>query len=211
MDLIKRFDTFIFDFDGTIADTLPICFESFREVFKKYNGASLSNQTIESWFGPSEAGIIKNNISNPEDFEQAIALYYSVYEQRHDDLVRSHKEIIEMLNHLLLDGKKIAIVTGKGRKSFEISIDKLNLVPYFVYSVTGDDVIYPKPHPEGILKTLRHLNSEHDQSVYFGDSDADILAAKNSSIISVGVQWFYDKKFSYPPDFVSKTPMDILV
>lgn len=50
MDLLKRYNTFIFDFDGTLADTLPICFESFRQVFIKYNGVSLSNQTIESWF-----------------------------------------------------------------------------------------------------------------------------------------------------------------
>ncbi|KAF1304251.1 MULTISPECIES: HAD family hydrolase [Enterococcus] len=209
MDLLKRYNTFIFDFDGTLADTLPICFESFRQVFIKYNGVSLSNQTIESWFGPSEAGIIKNNLTNPDAFSDALALYYSIYQQEHSKFVKENPEITAMLAKLSASKKNIAVVTGKGRISYDISMQCLGLKKVIAFSVTGDDVIQPKPHQEGILKALDYFQAKTETAVYFGDSNADIQAANNAQVYSIGVKWFYPRSFSYQPDRYSFVPMDI--
>lgn len=77
----------LFDFDGTIADTLPICFYSFQKVFSKYDHRSLSHQDIIDMFGPSEVGIIQQNLINKSQIKDAIHDYYVYYEKEHPNLV----------------------------------------------------------------------------------------------------------------------------
>lgn len=55
----------IFDFDGTLANTLPLCFEAFRQVFKTFDNRDLTNNEIKAMFGSSETGIIRNNLIYP--------------------------------------------------------------------------------------------------------------------------------------------------
>lgn len=54
----------IFDFDGTLANTLPICFYAFQHVFKEFDNKDLSSEEIKAMFGPSETGIIRDNLSH---------------------------------------------------------------------------------------------------------------------------------------------------
>ncbi|ANY69324.1 hypothetical protein BBD42_24685 [Paenibacillus sp. BIHB 4019] len=210
MKLLDQYDIFIFDFDGTIADTLPLCFESFRQVFGKYNGVLLSDKEIESWFGPSEVGIIKNNLTQQENLGSAIELYYQVYEKEHERLVNKSLSVNAMLNTLLDHKKDVGIVTGKGRRSFDISLNKLELAKYFSFCITGDDVSHPKPDKEGIQKILSYYNTPNIKAVYFGDSNADIEAARNANVASVGVSWFLDNKFYTNPDYISLHPLDLM-
>ncbi|WP_251081456.1 HAD family hydrolase, partial [Frankia sp. Mgl5] len=82
---------------------------------------------------------------------------------------------------------KLGIVTGKGSNSAEISIAQLQLAPFFPVVITGDDVAEPKPHPEGILLAMKLLQAEPQTTLYVGDSDSDIKAAKAAGVTSVGV------------------------
>jgi len=66
----------IFDFDGTLANTLPICYYAFQNVFKQFNNKVLTSEEIKAMFGPSETGIIRENLINTNK-EQAIEMYYS--------------------------------------------------------------------------------------------------------------------------------------
>ncbi|MFY8331167.1 HAD family hydrolase [Vagococcus carniphilus] len=207
---LDRYDTFIFDFDGTIADTLPLCFDSFRQVFLTFNNEEMSDDNIESWFGPSEIGIIENNLKNKADSKRAVDLYYDLYKKNHSSFVKQKKEINSLLLALISSGKKIAIVTGKGRISYDISIKELELEKFIDYSIASEDVVNPKPNGEGIIKTVNHFDTSLEKAIYFGDSNADILAANDAGIDSVGVSWFYPKTFDVSPTFLSASPIDII-
>lgn len=63
----------IFDFDGTVADTLPLCIEAFRRSIEPLAGKALSDQDIVSTFGPTEDGTIRALV--PEHYEQALQDY----------------------------------------------------------------------------------------------------------------------------------------
>ncbi|MBL2346880.1 HAD family hydrolase, partial [Klebsiella pneumoniae] len=54
--------TIIFDFDGTLADTLPLCYYSFQNVFWQFDNKKITEAEILSMFGPSEVGIIHENL-----------------------------------------------------------------------------------------------------------------------------------------------------
>ncbi|MFD0695422.1 HAD family hydrolase [Paenibacillus sp. GCM10027628] len=62
----------LFDFDGTLADTLPSSFAAFRTVFKKYDRQDVTNDMLVSMFGPTEDEIISMNFNNKELVQKAI-------------------------------------------------------------------------------------------------------------------------------------------
>lgn len=89
----------IFDFDGTIANTLPICYYSFQSVFKEFDNRDLSNEDIKAMFGPSETGIIRENLIHLNK-EQAIEMYYEKYLENHLQLVKPNLEMDELLKYI---------------------------------------------------------------------------------------------------------------
>ena len=71
----------IFDFDGTIADTLPAIFTAFRYCLQNHLGRELSDQEIEELFGPSEEGVIKRLL--PDRWQSCYADYLAEYRRNH--------------------------------------------------------------------------------------------------------------------------------
>jgi len=197
----------IFDFDGTLADTLPICFYAFQKVFKEFDNKNLSAAEIKGMFGPSETGIIKNNLINPKK-EEAIEYYYEKYSEHHKNLVRINLEILELLNFLRKLDMKIGIFTGKAKRSLDISLKALNMDGFFDVVITGDDVIKPKPDSEGLLKCLSLLEVDNSDAIYIGDSDADIIAGVKANVFTIGVQWLAEYQaaaFSEQPNLIIKS------
>lgn len=192
----------IFDFDGTLADTLPICFYSFQAVFKEFDNIDLTEDEIKSMFGPSETGIIRENLIH-SNHDQAIELYYEKYNEQHRELVLDNQKINDLLLQLKSAGYRLGIVTGKARRSLLISLECLKMNDLFDVIITGDDVDQPKPHAEGIYKALEHLGIKNAEATFLGDSDADILAGKQADIQTVGVQWlpnYQTLEFTVQPD-----------
>ncbi|MDP4083303.1 MAG: HAD family hydrolase [Bacillota bacterium] len=202
----------IFDFDGTLADTLPVCFYAFQAVFKEFDNLEISSEKIKSMFGPSETGIIRENLLN-QNFDEAIEIYYEKYLEQPQGLVSNNEEIINLLKHLKREGYKVGIVTGKARRSLDISLDCLGMKDFFDVMISGDDVTQPKPHPEGINKVLAQLNIQNNEAVFLGDSDADIQAGKQANVYTIGVQWlpnYQTFEFSIEPDQIFRSVKDFI-
>lgn len=74
--------------------------------------------------------------------------------------------------------------------------------------ITGDDVVNPKPHLEGLMKALAQLNINNTDAVFLGDSDADILAGKQANVHTIAVQWletYQTLEFSVEPHQIMKS------
>lgn len=194
----------IFDFDGTLANTLPICYYAFQHVFKEFDNRDLSSEEIKAMFGPSETGIIRENLKNM-DKDQAIEMYYAKYSENHEKLVEHNHEINQLIRDLKDNGIKLGIVTGKARRSLDLSLKALQMESFFDVMITGDDVINPKPDPEGVLKALSFLGVENHEAMFVGDSDADIHAGVQANVLTIGVQWLPDYQsleFTIEPDSI---------
>jgi len=204
--------TVLFDFDGTIADTLPFCFTAFRSTFSTFLQKEYSDENIVSLFGPTEIEMIRAEIPGGHH-EEAIEHFYRVYteEQRR---VQNPPKILQMVRMFHQTGIKMGIVTGKGKRSADISIELLQLQPYFSVVITGDDVEKPKPDPEGIHKALAAIGETADKVWFVGDSDADIWAAKAAGISAVGVNWFAVSQkmggFQPEPDYFVTDPEQLM-
>lgn len=178
----------LFDFDGTLANTLPICYYAFQSVFKEFDNRELTPNEILGMFGPSEVGIIRENLLSPHK-EAAIEHFYQQYSQSHNELVEANHDIYKLITSLKEMDIKLGIFTGKAKRSLDISLEKLHMEGLFDVIITGDDVRNPKPDPEGLLKALSILNVKNSEAIFVGDSDADIIAGMQANVFTIGVQW----------------------
>jgi len=195
--------TILFDFDGTVADTLPLIFTAFRSTFQQFLQEHYTDEQIVALFGPTETGILQNKLPS-HVHDNALAHFYRVYTDEHSR-IQNPENIRNMLVELHTAGIQMGIVTGKGRKSADISLREWGLDKYFSVVITGDEVTDPKPHPEGIFTAMKQLGATPEDTIFVGDSDADVLAGRAAGLQTVGVDWLLvtqkSGKFAPEPDY----------
>jgi HAD superfamily hydrolase (TIGR01509 family) len=206
---MMRITTVLFDFDGTLADTLPICIHSISEAFRTYDGKSLTGPEVVAMFGPTEADIIRLNLGKRESAEEAVQLFYKLYRQEHGRMVQPNAEMMALLSELKSKGYRMGIVTGKGRDSLDISLERLGMEAYFGVTVSGDEMKRPKPDPEGVLTAMNALGADKSETVFIGDSEADMRAGKGAGVFTIGAHWLENvqtHRFDTTPDlYVTRT------
>ena len=184
-----RFSTLIFDLDGTLADTLPLIYESFNDAFEPVTGKKMSPEEIRGLFGPPDNEVIRAAL-DPEHQQAAIDRYVSTYERRHRDLVELFEGMDRLLADLHKQGVKLAVVTGKSRNTALMTLDLLGVRDRFDVVYAGDDVERQKPDPMALELALDVLAHDDPASAaMIGDSAADVIAGKGAGITTIGVLW----------------------
>ena len=98
-----------FDLDGTIADTIPMCIEAFKQAVSPYASKILSEDDIVKTFGLNEEGMIKEVVS--EDWEKALIDFYVKYKEMHTVYIqpfagiRIDNRIEEELNYCIFNNR----------------------------------------------------------------------------------------------------------
>ena len=177
--------TVIFDFDGTLVDTIPLCIEAFKKTLKKYLNKDFSTQEITSYFGPNETGILKTLLD--DKWESALNDYLEYYESLHTSELKTVPGIVELLDYLKENKTRLAIVSGKGSESMAISLKHLGIESYFEHVMTGSEHGAEK---ELHLKTLlESMGIDSTEAVYVGDTAYDMEVANSLGMVSLGAAW----------------------
>lgn len=127
---MRKIKAVIFDLDGTIANTLPLCIQAFRESIEPLIGKSISDQEIIATFGPSEEGTIL--ALAPDHYEHGVSGYLQRYEILHAMCPQPFDGIRELLADLRRQEVKMALVTGKGALSTNISLKRFDLLSFLM-------------------------------------------------------------------------------
>lgn len=194
----------IFNMDGTIANTLPLCITAFRKSVRALSGANLTDRQITNAFGPSEEGVIAALL--PEHYDEAINRYLEYYEAFHPILCpHPFYGIPRLFFYLWKYGLKVAVVTGKGERSLGISMRILGISrSWFQRIETGSPEGSNKA--DGIRRVLKALSIRPDEAVYIGDSVYDIDAAREVSVPIVSAAWSptsdADELHEHAPDYL---------
>ena len=183
---VQKIKGIIFDLDGTIADTLPLCIKAFRNAIGPLINRPVSDEEIIATFGPSEEGTIM--ALAPKHYEKGVAGYLHFYKEFHGMCSEPFEGIKELLAFLQEAGVAIAMVTGKGQYSTHISLEQFGLTKYFHLLETGWPQGPRKAAGIGaILQQWKHLNKE--EVVYVGDAPADIDASRKAGIPVMAAAW----------------------
>ena len=178
--------TAIFDFDGTLADTIPLCREAFRRAVRELDGRTLTDEEIERQFGPDDLGVIQRLLpGKPELHEKGRELYYR---ELHPELAPTPFPGAAGLLHALRSrGIRLAMVTGKRLESAEISLQFFHLAEFFPILETGSPEGGVKP--DRIRRALDRLDSSAGEAIYIGDSPTDVDACRAVPIRILAAGW----------------------
>lgn len=174
-----------FDLDGTIADTIPMCIKAFETAVSPYVGHTLTQEEIIQTFGLNEIGMVKTVVT--EQWENALQDFYVQYEKLHFLCDTPFEGIVNLISVLKSKGVIVVLVTGKGKKSCDITLEKLNMNHMFSDILTGNEVKNCKN--ESLLILMNKYNLSADECVYIGDAISDVSAANEVGIKCLSAAW----------------------
>jgi len=197
----------IFDLDGTLIDTKQEILEVFSQAFENL-GKKLDIYKMEKNIGLPLEELLEALLGKyDERFEKEIKrIYYSPRERK----IRVFPGLNEIIKNN--DFKK-AILTSKRRKTALTDLRYLSIDGYFPIIIGADDVVKRKPCKEGIEKIIELADCKNKKDVFMvGDTEMDIMAAKNAGVKSIAVTWgFRDEDFlkKYGPDYIVHNPQEL--
>ncbi len=180
--------------DGTLTRTNELIFASFNHVASKYAGKTLTPREIISLFGPPEEVAIAKVVGD-RDASAAMEDLCSYYQSHHRSLASLHDGVEDVLCFLQARKVRLAVFTGKGRRTTGITLNELRIAKYFDLVVSGNDVRHHKPHPEGIQHVLHAFNVRPREAVMVGDSVSDARASRAAGVRMAAALWdSYDRE-----------------
>jgi pyrophosphatase PpaX len=178
-------EAMIFDLDGTLGDTLPMCYAAFRAALGQFLGRRYSDAEIRALFGPSEEGVFQLLV--PERWEECLAVFLAAYERAHQAHAASFPGVEQALATLKARGVTLGVVTGKGVHSAEISLRYLGLGRYFDGIEAGSAAGGVKPAAIGRL--LAAWDVPAGRAAYVGDVPSDVDSARKAGVIPLAAAW----------------------
>jgi pyrophosphatase PpaX len=182
-----RFETVLFDLDGTVVDSGAIILASMRHATQEVLGRDYSDEELlQAVGGPGlEAQMFA---LAPDHVERLVDVYRAHNEPLHDDL-EACAGMQDVLVRLRGEGRRLGVVTAKRRSTVELAFARVPLGHLFEAVVGGDETERHKPDPEPLLLGAERLGADPAATAYVGDSPFDVRAAKAAGMCAVAVTW----------------------
>ena len=158
-----EFGAFLFDLDGTVADSMPLHFRAWTEIVSEAGG-DFPEELFYAWGGVPLHQIV-HQLNERCGLEMLV-----------EDIVRRIEEHQGKL--------PFAIVSGSPRHSIETTLQHLGLRDRFALLVGAEDYTHGKPHPEPFLTAAERIGVAPEKCLVFEDAEAGITSAQ-----AAGMQW----------------------
>jgi pyrophosphatase PpaX len=200
-----RYETVLFDLDGTLIDSGDLILASFRHATRSVLGRVIPDEVLMANVGGHgiEAQMREFDANRADELVRV----YREHNTGIYDGVKAFPGIEGLLERLHAEGRKLGVVTVKSRRTVDVTFGVLPLRHHFGVVVTADDTIRHKPDPEPLLLALERHGGKAASAVYVGDSPFDIRAAKAAGMTSIAVGWGN----IHPPDRLEAEKPDRLV
>ena len=183
-----RYPTVLFDFDGTLVDSGAIILSSFKHAARTVLARDVEEEQIAALVGGSNLHD-QMRVLDPERVEELVHAYREHNRPLHDELEAFPGSRGRSWEELSSQGRKLGIVTAKGRHTVDLAFRVLDLERHFDVVVTADMTKRHKPDPEPVETALELLGSRPSEAAFVGDSPFDIQAAKAAGVFAIGVTW----------------------
>lgn len=186
---MNNYNTYIFDFDYTLADSSRGIVYCFNQVLEKHGFNDISDEMIKRTIGMTLQNSFK--VLTGENDSDKISNYVKEYVKTADGCMTDNTvlfpETAEVLETLKENGVKLGIVSTKYRYRIKEVLDREFEGELIDVIVGGEDVTTHKPSPEGLLLAIEKLNSKPDNCLYIGDSTIDAETAQVAGVDFYGV------------------------
>lgn len=194
------YNTYIFDLDGTLLDTLTDLAASCNYALRQHGMPEHSIEDVRRFVGNGVRLLMERAVpggaAHP-DFEATFATFREYYMHHSLDTTCPYPGIPEMLAVLKARGCRLAVVSNKMMPA-TVELCR-HFFPDTIEVAIGEheaEGIRKKPAPDTVFAALKQLGVGQDGAVYVGDSDVDIQTAANAGMPCISVLWgFRDREF----------------
>jgi phosphoglycolate phosphatase len=202
----------IFDLDGTLVDSREDLANSINAMLTHFGKKELPHEVIASYIGDGAPMLVRRSLGDPDDesYVQSALLYFLAWYREHKlDNTYVYEGIKESLDAISRsrDGQplKMAVLSNKPVGPSRAIVDALGLSQYFFQVYGGNSFHTKKPDPAGVQALLGEAGVFPEETIIVGDSDIDMLTARNAGIYSVGVT------YGLAPHTLQEAPPDVLI
>lgn len=184
-------DAVIFDLDGTLLNTLEDLADAVNVALEKYGLPQRTIEEVRCFVGNGLRNLMIRAVEEGEAFPQfeELFLFFQGYYKAHCNCKTApYDGVLELMRKLKDRGIKMAIVSNK----IDAGVKELNEQFFHEYTeiaIGEREGIGRKPAPDSVNEAIRLLGVEKNHVIYVGDSEVDIMTAKNAQIYCVSVTW----------------------
>lgn len=222
---VERLKLLVFDLDGTLIDSAQDLCNSVNATLQNFGRPHLSDQIIASYIGNGALTLVRRAFATDDGKEpgekllaDAYKFFLDFYREHKLDYTYAYEGVLEALDalHKVHDQvdrsqradaptRAMAVLTNKPVRPAQAICEALGLAPYFLHIYGGNSFPSKKPDPTGLLSLMKQANARPDETVMIGDSQVDVLTARNAGAWSIGCT------FGLVPGSLEIIPPDVLV
>ncbi|MGD0347046.1 MAG: HAD-IA family hydrolase [Terracidiphilus sp.] len=212
----------VFDLDGTLIDSAQDLCNSVNAALHESGFAPLPDPAIAGFVGNGAPLLMRRSLAMASNsaidqvgedlFNKAYAFFLQYYREHKLDFTYAYDGVLDALKalHELHDApggatRIMAVLTNKPVRPARGICEGLGLADYFLHIYGGDSFSLKKPDPLGLRTLMEETGARPDQTVMIGDSQVDVLTARNAGAWSLGCT------FGFGPHTLVDHPPDVLV
>jgi phosphoglycolate phosphatase len=208
----------IFDLDGTLIDSREDLANSINAMLIHFGKKELPHEVIASYIGDGAPMLVRRSLGDPDDenFVQDAVLYFMAWYREHKldntyvydgvtDALAAIQKSRNTASTQETQPLKMAVLSNKPVGPSRAIVEALGLGPYFFQVYGGNSFHTKKPDPAGVQILLEEAGVQPEETIIIGDSDIDVLTARNSGIYSLGVT------YGLAPHTLQDAPPDVLI
>ena len=167
---MRTYETYIFDLDGTLLDSLEDLKDGVNHALRLSGLPERTIDEVRGFVGNGVGKLVERSVPGGKDnchFPQVMADFNSYYLLHSCDKTQPYPGVTDLLGRLRSGGKRVAVVSNKFDEA-----------------------------PDTVVEALRELGADGSGAVYIGDSDVDVLTARNAGLPCISVLWgFRSREF----------------
>lgn len=192
-----RFDTVLFDLDGTLLNTLEDILGAVNHTLRGMGYPERTLAEMRRFVGNGaemQMRLAMGEGTREEDVQKALALYKPYYAAHCQIRTRPYEGVTELMRALKEAGWKIAVVSNKPDEAVRpLVAEHFGELPDLALGETASR--RRKPAPDMVDDALAALGAEKSRAVYVGDSEVDVETARNAGMACIAVSWgFRDRE-----------------
>ena len=183
-------NTIIFDFDGTLVDTVDGIVASQVRMLEVLGLPVTERQMMVQAIGLPLKECLRRGCNLPEDIlDEAAATYRTVFDEVATPLIKDFPGVRPALEEFQRRGLRMCIATSRGSRSLGMILDNLDMNCFFDVIITANDGLAPKPNPDMVLEILRRTGAKAEETIVVGDTTFDLDMGAAAGCRTVGVSY----------------------
>lgn len=188
---MKRYTTIIFDLDGTLLYTLDDLKNAVNYALVKCGYPERSLEEVREFVGNGVRKLVERAVpvgTSVDNIDKVFEVFKKYYDMHATDNTRLYEGINEALHTLKEQGYNLAIVSNKIQSAVDILHERF-FEDTIKISIGDREGQRRKPAPDSVLSVMKYFGTEKGETLYVGDSEVDVLTAKNAQVDCISVSW----------------------